>query len=61
MMKLARVTMLTIKMMKRKILFQKMKKMHKKAGNQNLTIILKEEMKKKTVINQIQTIIMIKM
>jgi hypothetical protein len=35
--------------------------MHKKAGNQNLTIILKEEMKKKTMINQIQTIIMIKM
>jgi len=61
MMKLARVTMLTIKMMKRKILFQKMKKMNKKAGNQNLTIILKEEMKKKTMINQIQTIIMIKM
>jgi hypothetical protein len=53
--------MLTIKMMKRKILFQKMKNMHKKAGNQNLTIILKEEMKKKTMINQIQTIIMIKM
>jgi hypothetical protein len=53
--------MLTIKMMKRKILFQKMKKMHKKVGNQNLTIILKEEMKKKTMINQIQTIIMIKM
>lgn len=64
MMKRARVMMLLMNTMRRKIMVKsKIKMKHKmKAGNQNPKNILKEEMKiKKTMINQIQTAILIKM
>ena len=64
MMKRARVMMILMNTMRRKIMVKsKIKMKHKmKAGNQNPKNILKEEMKiKKTMINQIQTATLIKM
>lgn len=62
MMKGARVTMLTMKMTKRKLMVKRMKMTNKmKAGNQNPIKIMKEVMRiKKTMKNQIQKTIMTK-
>jgi hypothetical protein len=61
-MKGARVTMLTMKMTTRKLMVKRMKMTNKmKAGNQNPIKIMKEVTRiKKTMTNQIQTIIMTK-